>query len=346
MAQHDYSLANQTGVNFRSDLNDALAAIVSQNSGLLEPTTKFAYQWWADTTSGLLKIRNAANSAWIAVGTLASANLGLLSLAGGTLTGALLLKIGSESLTTPALAFDGDPNTGVHRPAADQVSLVAGGTEFLRADLATYLQFLGTKAVLLPIGSTAQRPTGTNGLMRFNSDTGKFEGYAGGLWKDVGGAGGGAGFAWKAISGTAPDPSEEYGEIVNLFGAGLAQELYAAIKIPQGYTAGSQLFLYVSGYSPSASGTILLQAQSTLIRKATDAFDSTTNQRTTTNAALTNTVAKQLREFILDITDSSGNINSVAVSAGDIVKVRLYRGTDTDTADLRMIANATDMKLS
>lgn len=72
MAQHDYVLDNQAGAAFRSDLNDALAAIVSQNSGATEPTTTFSYQWWADTTAGLLKRRNAANSAWISVMDLAS----------------------------------------------------------------------------------------------------------------------------------------------------------------------------------------------------------------------------------------------------------------------------------
>ena len=33
MAQHDYNIANQTGANFRTDLNNALSAIVSNNSG-------------------------------------------------------------------------------------------------------------------------------------------------------------------------------------------------------------------------------------------------------------------------------------------------------------------------
>ena len=79
MAQHDYIIANQSGAAFRSDLNNGLAAIVSQNSGAAQPSTTYAYQWWADTTTGLLKIRNAANNAWITVGTLASTNLGLLS---------------------------------------------------------------------------------------------------------------------------------------------------------------------------------------------------------------------------------------------------------------------------
>ena len=128
MAQHDYIISNQSGAAFRGDLNNGLAAIVSQNSGAAQPSTTYAYQWWADTTTGLLKIRNAANSAWITVGTLADANLGLLSLAGGTLTGALLADdAGTAAL--PAIAFDGDPNTGIFRKGADQLGLSAGGTE-------------------------------------------------------------------------------------------------------------------------------------------------------------------------------------------------------------------------
>jgi hypothetical protein len=65
VAQHDYVIANGTGAAVRSDLNNGLAAIVSQNSGATEPATMYAYQLWADTTTGLLKIRNAANNAWI-----------------------------------------------------------------------------------------------------------------------------------------------------------------------------------------------------------------------------------------------------------------------------------------
>lgn len=65
MSQHDYNLIDQSGAAFRSDLNLNLQAIAENNSGLTEPTTMFAYQWWADTTSGYLKQRNAANTGWI-----------------------------------------------------------------------------------------------------------------------------------------------------------------------------------------------------------------------------------------------------------------------------------------
>ena len=128
MAQHDYIIANQSGAAFRSDLNNGLAAIVSNNSGAAQPSTTYAYQWWADTTTGLLKIRNAANNAWITIGTLADVNLGLLAQSGGTLTGALLLD-DSGTVSAPALAFDGDTNTGLFRSAADTLNVATNGVE-------------------------------------------------------------------------------------------------------------------------------------------------------------------------------------------------------------------------
>jgi hypothetical protein len=78
MAQHDYSIANASGAAVRADLNNALSAVVTLNSGATEPATMFAYMLWADTTTGLLKQRNSGNTAWVTVGTMASANLGNL----------------------------------------------------------------------------------------------------------------------------------------------------------------------------------------------------------------------------------------------------------------------------
>ena len=71
MSQHDYSLADQAGAAFRSDLNSVLDAIVTGNGGATEPATKFARMVWLDTTANLAKQRNAANSAWKVRGTLA-----------------------------------------------------------------------------------------------------------------------------------------------------------------------------------------------------------------------------------------------------------------------------------
>ena len=95
----DYSLANQSGANFRAELNTILAAIVSQNSGSSAPTTTYAYQLWIDTGASpnpLLKLRNAANSAWITIGDVTVANLGLAALSGATFTGDVTLNAQSD----------------------------------------------------------------------------------------------------------------------------------------------------------------------------------------------------------------------------------------------------------
>jgi hypothetical protein len=68
MAQHDMVLDNAPGLGVRTDMNAALAALVSQNSGPVEPTNKFPGMIWLDTSitpNGLLKQRNLANDNWI-----------------------------------------------------------------------------------------------------------------------------------------------------------------------------------------------------------------------------------------------------------------------------------------
>ena len=113
MAQHDYDIANGTGAAVRTDINNVLDAVVSQNSGGSEPSTTFSYQYWADTTAGLLKIRNGANNAWVTVGTLDAANLGLATLASPTLTG-------NPTAPTPA---SGDNDTSVATTAFVKTAL-------------------------------------------------------------------------------------------------------------------------------------------------------------------------------------------------------------------------------
>ena len=150
MATHDYVIANGTGAAVRSDLNNALAAVVSNNSDTTEPTTTYAYMWWADTVNGLLKIRDAANSAWVTVGTLASANLGLAPLASPSFTGT--------------------------------------------ASFAGNINMTGTGAIDVAAGTTGQRPgSPSNGMFRYNSTDGAFEGYASGAWGAIGGSGGATG---------------------------------------------------------------------------------------------------------------------------------------------------------
>ena len=168
MAQHDYVIANGTGAAVRSDLNAGFAAIVSQNSGATAPSTTYAYQSWADTSAGVMKMRNGANNAWITLyqldgewstiafenGTAAAPSIyfkdsgtdtGIYSpgadqvaiSTGGTsrlavsttaVSSTLAVDVPLGAVGTPSITFTGDLNTGVFSPGADTLALVTGGT--------------------------------------------------------------------------------------------------------------------------------------------------------------------------------------------------------------------------
>ena len=106
MAEHDYVIANQNGANTRSDLNNALAAIVSNNSKASAPTTTYAYMWWADTANDILKQRNGADSAWISILTL-STGAPLATIANFTSTGI------DDNATSTKLTISDTAITGV-----------------------------------------------------------------------------------------------------------------------------------------------------------------------------------------------------------------------------------------
>jgi len=110
--QNDFVIDNGTGLAVRQDIQDALQALAGLSSGNSEPSVKYAYQLWADTNTGILKIRNGSNNAWVE----------LLQL-DGTLT----MEDGSSS--TPALAFRDDLNTGIFSSAADTFNVATGGVE-------------------------------------------------------------------------------------------------------------------------------------------------------------------------------------------------------------------------
>jgi len=68
MSQNDFSIADQPGASFLSELNSQIQALATLSSGPTAPTTTYAYQFWYDTTNNLLKIRNGGNTQWITIG--------------------------------------------------------------------------------------------------------------------------------------------------------------------------------------------------------------------------------------------------------------------------------------
>jgi len=115
MAQADYIVSNGTGAAVRSDLNGQLAAIVSNNSGATAPATTYAYQWWADTTTNTLKLRNSANSAWIE----------LRQLDGDFTT----VSVDNGTAAAPSIYFNASgTDTGIFSSGTDAVDIATAGT--------------------------------------------------------------------------------------------------------------------------------------------------------------------------------------------------------------------------
>ncbi len=193
MSQHDMNIANSDGATVRSDINSALSAIVSLNSGASAPSTTFAYQWWADTTNNLLKQRNAADSAWLTVGPLAGTVVLAKTAAYTVALGDFGKMIdadasgGDFTLTLPAAATAGDgftvavKNTGSSgtvtidgdgSETVDGATTVALSTQYaglvLRCDGSEWfveaergLGIVGKHTIWIPAG--AMRPTVSDG---------------------------------------------------------------------------------------------------------------------------------------------------------------------------------------
>ncbi|MBI2235272.1 MAG: hypothetical protein HYU57_09895, partial [Micavibrio aeruginosavorus] len=87
--------------------------------------------------------------------------------------------------------FMGDQD-GVAMSASNTMGLFGGKMVIDPAVPATQLTARGvldagaaTDAIVFPSGTTAQRPAAANGMIRYNTDNGKFEGYQAGAWQDI-----------------------------------------------------------------------------------------------------------------------------------------------------------------
>jgi hypothetical protein len=193
MSQHDYVLDNQSGSNFRSDMNLALGAIATLNSGNTAPATTYAYMLWVDTSGGfpVLKQRNAANSAWITIGRTDQENLGL----GYIYSGA------SAPATTYAFQLWVDTTSGSIlklRNAANSAWITIGNAATTNLGLLPLTGGTLTGALLstntdhwkVPVGTTGQRDgSPADGMVRYNSTLVQYEGYSNGAWSPIGGGG-------------------------------------------------------------------------------------------------------------------------------------------------------------
>jgi len=230
MAQADYSLANQSGSAFRSELNSTLSAILSLNSGGTPPVTTVAYSLWADTTTGLLKIRDSSNTSFITVGTLGSVNLGLAALAGPTFTGVPSAPTASAGTNTTQIATTAFV-TGQFVP-------VTGGTitgnitlnaqsdvRFADADSSNFVAFQAPATVAANLTLTLPASDGSSGQALTTNGSGALS------FATIGGVPIGAVFHFAAS--TAPTG------FLKANGAAVSRSTYAALFAITGTTYGS-----------------------------------------------------------------------------------------------------------
>ncbi len=196
---------------------------------------------------------------------------------------------------------------------------------------------------------TSDKITTQRGLIWFRTDTKALKIYDGAVIRTIslGSNGGGGSLLWVPDdAGNAATDLIENSQKVWTFETGLAQLIYTVVKVPTGYSAGDPITMKILGYGPDGAGTILFTSVATLIRTGITAFSSTTNQRTSTNTAATPAGANIPFSASLDLTSTTGTINSVAVAAGDLIKVSISRGTDTMGSDARLIESSTEVLFS
>jgi len=188
MSQHDLNIANQGFPAFRADLNDALVALGSTNSGATAPATTFANQLWYDTANNILKIRNEDNDAWISIVTLDQSGDVVSAITAATVnattvnTGALnatgVTTVQAGTAAAPAITTTGDTNTGIFFPAADTIAFAEGGVEAMRIDSSSRVG-IGHTNPAFPLDIFAptavirlNSTTGTNTAYLYTSNTG------------------------------------------------------------------------------------------------------------------------------------------------------------------------------
>ena len=131
----NYTIENASGANVRTDLNNVFAAIQSSNSKSsdLSQSQCVAGMPFLNTSTNVLKIRNSTNGGFTEIGNIDQPNLGLLLKSGGTMSGPLLID-NSNSVSTPALSFEGDTDLGLYRRSANIMGFSAGGVEQMHFD--------------------------------------------------------------------------------------------------------------------------------------------------------------------------------------------------------------------
>jgi hypothetical protein len=168
-------------------LADAVTVKNTSGSGVIVPagTAMLVFNNGTDVVNPLTYFTGTvvSSSATITGGSINGTAIGGSTAAAGAFT--TLAASGNTTLTGD-LAVNG--NTTLGNASGDTITLNAA-----TATIPNNLTFSGTGTIRLPNGTTAERPSPTAGMIRYNTTEASFEGYAAGAWGSIGGGATGAG---------------------------------------------------------------------------------------------------------------------------------------------------------
>lgn len=239
-----------SGLALVGRINAIVAALVTQSSGAAAPSVTFPFQFWLDTTNNLLKIRNAANSAWVVAAGFSGADWVPYH------KGSAIPDVGA---TGGALLSTASAIAALNTLAANGVDIPSAGTLNLDAATGDAVDVTGTTAItaitLAPGRTRTVRFTGsltlTHGaslvlpgaanLVTQAGDIAVFRGFAGGVVRCIS----------YQLAGLAPGTALRIGMIVDwpapnlpakflwADGSNRSRTTYAALFAEYGTTHGA-----------------------------------------------------------------------------------------------------------
>jgi hypothetical protein len=228
MSQHDFNIANQGFPATRADLNNALQALASNSSGDAEPSTTFANQWWYETDTNTLKLRNEANNAWLSFATVDQSTAAWTLAHDVSITGTTTLAGAS---TTADITF-GDNDKAIFGAGSD-LQIYHSGTESFVDDAGTGSLYIRSNSVVLGkyTGEVGVVATADGSVDLYHNDVLKF-------------ATNSAGVAVTSAAGTGGSAAIK---VTDSTGGGIAQLMRTGSTYSYAGVGANETWLYSSG---------------------------------------------------------------------------------------------------
>ena len=154
--QYSTMINNGSGAEVRASINNAFQSVLTDFAGATDPSTMtpscaYAYCTWVDTSNGLVKKRNAANTAWIDIGVV------------DTTTGAITLfgtygQSGATTITANTTLTVADSNQFI---VANSSSAITITVPVAPTQYTTYKIYNAGSGTLTIAGSTFYDETGS-----------------------------------------------------------------------------------------------------------------------------------------------------------------------------------------